>query len=63
VRAFFQRKDESIIINHEITVTVLDIDGDEVVLAIEAPEWVEIDGDEPSRWEDEAEECSPLQPR
>ena len=43
--------------------TVLDIDGDDVVLAIDAPEWMEIDGNEPSRWEDELEEWSPFQPR
>ena len=60
---FFQGKGESIIIDGEITVTVLDIDGDKVVLAIDAPEWVEIDGREPIGSEDELEEWSPLQPR
>ncbi len=62
MRVFFQGRDESIIINDEITVKVLDIDGDEVVFAIDAPEWMEIDGHEPSSL-DELEECSPLQPR
>jgi carbon storage regulator CsrA len=63
VRIFLQGKDESVIINGDITVTVLDIDGDEVLLAIDAPECVEIDGNEPSRSGDEMEEWSPLQPR
>jgi carbon storage regulator CsrA len=63
VRIFFQDKDESIVINEDITVTVLDIDGDEVVLGIDAPEWMEIDEMQPSRWEDELEEWSLLQPR
>jgi carbon storage regulator CsrA len=63
VKVFFQGKDESIVINEEITVTVLDIDGDEVVLGIEAPKWVEIDDNEPNGWDAELEECGPLQPR
>ena len=63
MRVFFQNNGESVIINEDITVTVLDIDGDEVVLAIDAPEWVKIDGNEPSHSEDELEAWSPLQPR
>jgi carbon storage regulator CsrA len=63
VRVFFQGKDESIIINDDITVTILDIDGDEVVLAIDAPEWIEIGGDEQIHSEGACEDCSPLQPR
>jgi carbon storage regulator CsrA len=60
---FVQSKGESIIINGDISVTVLDIDDDDVVLAIDAPEWMQIDGNEPSRWEDELEEWSPSRPR
>jgi carbon storage regulator CsrA len=45
---FIQNKGESIIINGEISVTVLDIFGDDVVLAIDAPEWMEIDANEPN---------------
>ena len=63
MRTFFQGRGESVVINGDITVTVLDIDGDEVVLAIDAPEWVEIDEIEASRLEDVLEEWSPLQPR
>ena len=61
MKVFFQGKGESVVINDNITVTVLDIDGDDVVLAIDAPDWVEIDGNEPSHAQDE--EWSPLQPR
>ena len=60
---FIQSKGESIIINGDISVTVLDINGDDVVLAIEAPEWMEIDGTEPNRSEDESKDRSPLRPR
>ena len=60
MKIFFQGKDESVVVNDNITVTVLDIDGDEVVLGIDAPEWMEIEGNEPSH---EPEEWSRLQPR
>lgn len=63
MRIFLQGKDESVVVNGNITVTVLDIDGDDVVLGIEVPAWMEIDGNEPSRLDDELEESSPLQPR
>ena len=53
MRIFFQGKDESVVINDEITVTVLDIDGDEVTLAIDAPEWMEINEIEEGLFEDE----------
>jgi carbon storage regulator CsrA len=43
VKVFHQSQDESIIINGEITVTVLKIEGDEVLLGIEAPEWFSIE--------------------
>ena len=61
MRTFFQGKDESIVINGDISVTVLDIDddGDEVMLAIDVPEWVEVDEIEASC----LEEWCPLQPR
>ena len=60
---FIKSKGESFIINGDISVTVLDINGDDVVLAIDAPEWMEIDEYEPSRSEDEWEDWSPLRPR
>jgi carbon storage regulator CsrA len=60
---FIQSKGESIIIDEDISVTVLDIDGGEVVLEIDGPEWMEIDGNEPYRSEDELEEWIPLRSR
>lgn len=63
MRTFFQGKGESVVINGDIGVTVLDIDGDEVVLGIDAPEWMGIDENEASVWEDEVEQWSALQPR
>jgi len=43
VRVFFQSKGESIVINGDITVTVLKVVGDEVVLEIDAPDWLTIE--------------------
>jgi carbon storage regulator CsrA len=43
VQVFHQAQDESIIINGDIMVTVLKIEGDEVFLQIDAPEWISID--------------------
>ncbi len=63
MRTFFQGQGESVVINGDISVTVLEINGDEVVLAIDAPEWMEIDGGEAVFREHEAEMWSPLQPR
>ena len=48
VRIFFQARDESVIINDDISVTVIEIDNDEVLLAIDAPEWVAVEGQENS---------------
>ena len=36
------------IINDDISVTVIEIDNDEVLLAIDAPEWVAVEGQENS---------------
>jgi carbon storage regulator CsrA len=60
---FIQSKGESIVIGGDISVTILDIFGDDVVLAIDAPEWIEVDGYGPNRSEDELEDWSPLRPR
>jgi carbon storage regulator CsrA len=43
VKIFLQAKDESIVINGDITVTVLEINGDEVVLGIDAPGWISVE--------------------
>ena len=44
MRNFFLGKDEAVIVNGDITVTIIDIDGDndEVTLAIDIPEWMGI---------------------
>ena len=59
MRIFFQHEGDSVIINGDISVKVIEINGDEVVLAIEAPDWMEVNEIEPSR----LEECSLLRPR
>ena len=46
MKVFVQAENESVIINDEITVTVIEIRDDEVVLAINAPEWVDVCGKE-----------------
>ena len=63
MRVFFQGRDDRIVINDEITVTLLDIDADEVVLAIDAPAWMEIEGNAPDEAGAELEEWGPLLPR
>ena len=42
MRIFSQTVNETVIINGDISVRILDIVGDEVVLAIDAPEWIEV---------------------
>jgi len=42
VKDFFLGKDEAVILNDDIKVTVINIDGDEVILAIDIPEWMGI---------------------
>ena len=39
MKVFVQAKNESVVINDEIIVTVLDVNDDHVILAIDAPEW------------------------
>jgi len=40
MKVFVQAKNESIIINGEIVVTVVDVTDENVILAVDAPEWV-----------------------
>ena len=48
MKIFLQAPNESVIINGDITVTVLKIEGDEVLLGIDAPQWLAIEeGPEP----------------
>jgi carbon storage regulator CsrA len=42
MRFFSQARNETVVINGEIFVTVVDIRDDEVVLAIDAPEWIQV---------------------
>ncbi len=51
MKVFLQAKDERIIINGDITVTVLGIEGDRVLLGIDAPEWLAIEERPDPHWE------------
>ena len=42
MKVFVQAKNESVVINDEIIVTVLDVNEEDVILAVDAPEWVDI---------------------
>jgi sRNA-binding carbon storage regulator CsrA len=42
VRTFICAKNEAVVINGEVIVTVIDILDKKVVLAVDAPEWVEV---------------------
>ena len=42
MKTFICAKSEAVVINGEVTVTVIDIIDGEVVLAFDAPEWFEI---------------------
>ena len=42
MKVFVRAKNESVVINDEIIVTVLDVNDDDVILAVDAPEWVEV---------------------
>ena len=42
MKVFVQAKNESVVINDEIIVTVLDVNDEDVILAVDAPEWVEV---------------------
>lgn len=55
MKEFFPAKGETVVVNGEVTVKVLEIRGDEVLLEIDAPAWVEIRREEmPEREEDAA---------
>jgi len=42
MRTFICTKNEAVVINGEVVVTVIDILDKKVVLAVDAPEWVEV---------------------
>ncbi len=59
MKTFVRAKSEAIVINGEVVVTVMDILDEEVVLAVDAPEWVEVVPQEAS----DAAETAPPRPR
>jgi carbon storage regulator CsrA len=59
MRTFFQGKGECVVIDGDISVTVLDIDRGEVTLAIDGPESMEAGGRK-DLLEDAVEESCPL---
>jgi carbon storage regulator CsrA len=42
MKVFVQAKNENIVINDEIVVTVLDVTDENVILAVDAPAWIEV---------------------
>ena len=42
IETFVRAKSEAIVVNGEIVVTVIEIRDEEVVIAVEAPDWVEV---------------------
>ena len=48
MKVFFQARDERVIIGGDISVTIIDIDNGEVLLAIDTPEWIAVQGQETS---------------
>jgi carbon storage regulator CsrA len=54
------KKNETVVVNGDICVRVLEIHDDEVVLAVEAPEWIEVGTKE---LHEKMEDCAPLLPR
>jgi hypothetical protein len=44
MRSFFLGEDQAVVVGDEIVVQVLEIDGDNVVLGVECPPWLEIEG-------------------
>ena len=59
MNTFVCTKSESVVINGEVVVTVVDILDEEVVLAVDAPEWVEVLPEEAS----DGAETIPTRPR
>jgi carbon storage regulator CsrA len=60
MKEFFQKKGEAVVVNGDICVRVLAIHGDKVVLAVDAPEWIEVERKELL---EKMEDCIPLLPR
>jgi len=60
MKEFLQKKGETVVVNGDIYVRVLEIHDDEVVLAVDAPEWIEVGRKELL---EKMEGCIPLLPR
>jgi sRNA-binding carbon storage regulator CsrA len=60
VKTFVCAKSEAVVINGEVVVTVIDILDGEVVLAFDAPEWVEVS---PMEAPDRVQAVLPYRPR
>ena len=58
MKIFLQAQQDSIVINGDIAVTVLEIEGDEVLLGIDAPQWVSIEERSSLEWEAFADTAS-----
>ena len=58
MKVFVEAKGESIVINGEIIVTVMDVVDENVVLAVDAPEWIEV-GEQAMSVESEAVSVRP----
>jgi sRNA-binding carbon storage regulator CsrA len=48
VHVFLQSEYDSIVINDEITVTVLKIEDDEIFLEVDAPDWLSVEESAPA---------------
>jgi len=60
VKTFICAKSEAVVINGDVTVTVIDILDGEVVLAFDVPEWVEVS---PMEAPDRVQAVVPYRPR
>ena len=60
MKTFICAKSEAVVINGEVTVTVIDIVDGEVVLAFDAPEWFEVF---PMKAPDRVQAVLPYRPR
>jgi len=60
MKEFFQKQGETVVVNGDICVRVLEIHDDEVVLAVDAPEWLGVGRKELL---EKTEDCIPLMPR
>ena len=48
IETFVRAKSEAVVVNGEVVVTVIEIRDEEVVLAVDAPDWIEVIPEESS---------------